>query len=442
MAVFRVDSAATGANNGTSWTNAYTSAAALFAAAPAFAAGDDIEIASTSSDTSVGATWSVGTGATPVRILSVNKTTGDLEEGATVNIITADSLLNGNLYVFGVTFSSTARTITFNGASNVAHQVYDTCRFHNTTSGVRFGANATTPRQFTRLRNCIFKSTNAAMTISVWSRNCFFENCSIDPTSATLTTAITLNYAHSDLTAIGCDFSKATNLISVAATAGATAKFIGCKTPANTFTGTHGGLGASQIELQGCDSPGLTQDHNYQYYRYDPAGILIHDTGVYKNGGFTNIDNAGTAVPLALKMVTNTLVSQTVPLYTPWFYQAVLATGSKTIAVHVGHALATLPKDTELFLEIQYSNDTTNNLLTDAHTRPVVAGTDAFDIRAGGTPLTDLGAAGWTKPASEVTKSHTLSKTITIANQGSLQVRVGCCIASATVYIDPQVTVA
>lgn len=106
MATVYIDSAASGADNGTSWTDAYNSIESYISAGPA--AGDLVYIDDGHSETLTNPydlSITAGTFAAPIRILCVDKADDSLSTGATINHADefADDTLR-DVYVYGMTF--------------------------------------------------------------------------------------------------------------------------------------------------------------------------------------------------------------------------------------------------------------------------------------------------------------------------------------------------
>lgn len=128
MTIIYVDSNAGGANDGTSWTDAYTDLASTTGAA----AGDEILIEYRHSQTVAANTtlnFSNGTLHNPVRLYSVDKDNSDaLRTGATYNLSTAayyTMTWQGSLYIYGVTQGGGYRQIFQPGAGK--QQEWDNC---------------------------------------------------------------------------------------------------------------------------------------------------------------------------------------------------------------------------------------------------------------------------------------------------------------------------
>jgi hypothetical protein len=112
-AVVYVDSGAGGANNGTSWVNAYTTLAAAITASGT--GGTDFYVKSTHTE---GAGWATtltfkGLAATPDRVFSCGSTnspptTGDLTFGALINTSVSGLVFNGYVYLYGCQFQAAA----------------------------------------------------------------------------------------------------------------------------------------------------------------------------------------------------------------------------------------------------------------------------------------------------------------------------------------------
>src|SRR5262245_7581706 len=121
MASYYVRSGASGANNGTSWTNAYT---VLGTAMSGKAAGDTFYVSEDHAE-SVGSsqTYALGSVANPCRILCVNHSgsvppvSADLRTTATITVTGSFNInLNGIYLVHGITFiASGSGNITFGG---------------------------------------------------------------------------------------------------------------------------------------------------------------------------------------------------------------------------------------------------------------------------------------------------------------------------------------
>lgn len=127
MATKYVYSGATGANDGTSWTDAWVA----LSSSTGVAAGDVIKIHKTHAETYAADTtwnWSNGTVASPVRIFVVDKDASDALSIATTNTISnpkKDIIFDGNVIMYGLVLK--AGDFFFLGSSK--HQHYESCSF-------------------------------------------------------------------------------------------------------------------------------------------------------------------------------------------------------------------------------------------------------------------------------------------------------------------------
>jgi len=145
----------------------------------------------------------------------------------------------------------------------------------------------------------------------------------------------------------------------------------------------------------------------------------------------TRTGGASDGDAFAWKVVTTAACGLGESYFTQWMPVWIPATGSKTFTVYIGNASADLT-DTECWLEVEY-------LGTASSTLPILATNRNADLLAAGTAHTDDTGSTWS--GGGLTYMQSLAKTVTIAKAGLAQVRVAFVKPSATVYIDPLVTV-
>jgi hypothetical protein len=382
--------------------------------------------------------------------LSVDKDNSNaLRYGATESTGGFQLVINGNVVVWGVKFQvGVGGAVNVNltvGGSTTTREVqhYINCGLYlQTTSAspsiIVGGLNNTNQLTLFVFDNCVFGFSATGQTIQTRG-NLQFIGCSLDTGKSSPTVLIkpSTTYNIGVLKATSCDFAFASALWLVSAAKQYAARFSNCKAPSTLFSGTHSGLGGSEIEMMACGT--ATDDHIYQYSYIDGSGQITQNTGVYLTTGAATVkDQDGTATPLSLSLVSSSSASIWFPLKSPWFNVEITSTGSKTLSVKCANTTAAL-KDNESWIEVEYMGSTAHPGTTNDVDAPVVSGTTSLNILSAGSTRTDT-AEAWTGITGEIT--HTLSKTVTVNQQGWARARVCLAKASSTVYVDPQVTVA
>lgn len=172
---------------------------------------------------------------------------------------------------------------------------------------------------------------------------------------------------------------------------------------------------------------------------------MLATAAVYPDvGPAVTTDTGGETIKLSYELTDDaTNINKANPLWTPWIPIFVAGTGSKTISVKCADSETNALKDGDLFLEVAYMGGaaaTDTAQLAAEGTFPVISGTQSFDVLAAGSDLTDTNEA-WTGITE--THTYTLSKTVTVDEQGYLLVRVGLGVATTNaVYASAKVGVA
>lgn len=169
---------------------------------------------------------------------------------------------------------------------------------------------------------------------------------------------------------------------------------------------------------------------NYRYERKTYAGNIVSETTKVLSSGAAS--DGTTAISLMLDGINANLVS---PLRTEQISKWNETTGSTmTVSVQVAYDSATLLKDSEIWLEVEYLGVAAQPIGNIASSAP------ANHAIAAGTNLVDTVVAWngtWTNK-----KTHTLSVTLTPQMKGYLQATVKLINNSVNVYVNPDVTVA
>jgi hypothetical protein len=435
-----------GGNDGGSYFNSspYASLKALTDAVT-LTENDTVYFASDHESATLSATYTVTCpNDSGLRFLSVNRTTRALEIGAHERTNGNYSyVINGALYVYGMTFSAGAGISQGSAVVGLARsnvpvdiQLFDACTFwiNSTNSSAHFaiGGSDNTNRHTVKLQDCAFTFIADVGTIRIYGASYVdMQDCILSSAVTTLFPVQTSRGMPNLLMNTGCDYSLATNLFDVTlADDPFVVAMVGCLVPSTLVTGTHPGPGSINLNLQGCGT--ATDDFAYGFYNNDGTGVVQQNTSVYlTTGGASFKDTDGATVPMSLSLTPSTHARYVTPLYTPWFNVEITATGSKTFSVKTAHTEAAVLKDNELWLEVEYMGNAAHPQLTNV--------TTASDIIAAGSNLTDTTEA-WTGITSE--KTHTLSKTVTVSQQGWARARVALAKQTTNaVYVDPQVTV-
>lgn len=432
-----VKSTAAGAADGTSWNNAFLTAAAATAAD---SAGDTIWLSQSHAESSGTAqTISLaGTASNPVKVLCGNDgsepptslaTTATITTTGSNNIsITGSGIIDGLTFNVGTGTSSASINIC---NADQSFQLYNNCNINLLNTGVNgrinFGLTAGASESGAKLNNSWFKFSNASQGVTLNKCQTFMIGGGI----AAGGTAITNFCPGSAIDAIkalfsGVDLSNlASNasLLPASVPASGEVTFINCKMPASWGGGLVAGAPINPMfraSMYNCDNAAT----NYRLWIETFAGYIKSETTLVKTGGASD----GTTA-LSWKMTTNANATEIFPLVSDDMCVWGATTGSsKTITVDILHDSATPLTDAEVWLEIDY------------------LGSASYPI---GSALNDKRTTILTTPADQTTSTATWTTTgMTNPNKQKLEVTftpqmVGIiyarlCLAkpSYTVYVD------
>ena len=429
------------ADNGSTWALAK---ATIAGAAAIDAAGDTIYVSQSHAE-SVTATALAfaGTPSSPVRVVCGNDGATPPTALATTATITGGTSawpIRGCLYAYGIAFKNTQGA---GGGFTLADdssspQTYESCTFELTANDNRpligiggNGSGGAQPR--VEFKNSSLKFAHAAQGITVNAASLYVTGGSILSGSTALTgTLFQLSSERSgpSVHVDGFDLSNMGSAASIVnATGTAPSRFVirNSKLPASwtgsLVSGTH--RPGFRAEMYSCDNA----DTNYKILIADYAGSIIDETVIVRTGGAS--DGATT---ISWKMVSTANAKYPVTnLASPEIVVWNETTGSSiTVTVEVVTDNVTLTDD-ECWIEVQY-------LGTSGYPRSLSASDAKADVLATAANQT-TSSASWTTTGLTTPVKQKLAVTFTPQEKGFIQARVVLAKASATVYVDPLLTV-
>lgn len=301
MADIFVDSAATGAANGTNWANAYTTLAAATAVATN---ADTIYVANTHNASQTTAKTITCPSSPGLRILVVTPSGASGNSGlatGAIEAIGAGSVIftiNGFAYfyglsIYGATNNNVACRIEIGVASTPSALYFDTCVFElrsiSTSLGIGYligpARSTLIDDNLIEFRNTSFKFGSTGQPFILGSAKTRFQNISFDSTGATPTTLLTGRPGAGSCVIEASDLSGESwsNLVGVAWDSPYDMLLRNCKLPSGTAltTGTYSGPGGVSIRMENCDS-GDTQ-YNVALGSY--TGTVVDESTIVRTGG-------------------------------------------------------------------------------------------------------------------------------------------------------------
>lgn len=442
MTIYYVDSNATGTNNGTSWTNAWTSLGSAFTNVTT--AGDVIYVSHQHNEQLTGdTTYTVGANhvtSNPLKIYSVDKNTNEVTTGAFIGHSSLNRSISfrGNLtglYVCGVTFyvasGGTDFIAFYNAPSNAAAAVFESCSFVIINNSIYFrfymGHSSTASLVILNLEflNCSFQYGHISQYIEVGNAFLNFINCSMAVGSIYPTTLIRNGSGGTIVSLIGCDLSNNDEIFSQGSYGQVTGVLRQCRMKSgfvllnSTMTGS-----SVNATLLDCDSG----DVHYRMAHADYFGTLQIDTGIYCNDNIAD-------TPLSWKIVSMATASAAMPYKTPWI--SVYHSGTSAITPYLEilrSGSSTAFTDAEVWAEWSYKGTSGSTRASIANDRFGPLGTPANQTTSSKT------ASDWTgENATSWFGKIGPAASITPVEAGDLSFRICVGAPSTTVYVDPQI---
>lgn len=428
------------ANNGTTWALAKATLAGIDAIDTA---GDLIAVSQAHAESTAGVlNWALaGSNASPTKLVCGNDgaspptavaATGTISTSGGATSIT----INGQLYVYGLSFiggvgGSTGGSITC-GTSSGSNQSYENCSFQIASSSpsAAIGVGSAT-NGVVRWRNCTIKFGATGQEMNMTANASFFWNGGSVLSGGSSPSNVLMDFvsAVARVEIENVDLSNLGSTVKFTQNVRNAGKYVmrNCKLPASwTGTLTNGTLGGGgRASMYNCDS-GNT---NYKVWIEDFAGAIREEIVDVRTGGASD----GTT-PFAWRMTTNT--NAVFPLHNLATDEIVIwndtAGSAKTLTVEILSSTATILKNNEAWLEVNYLTDSGDPLGTIA--------TSAPDILTTGTNNT-TSSATWTTTGLTSPAKMSLAITVTPQQKGWFICRVMMAKASAVMIVDPVITV-
>jgi len=427
MTTYYVDSNATGLNDGSSWTDAWTSIASV----PTGSAGDIILVASTHSETGTGNIMAAAPQSNPQQVISTNTSTGQYQAGATFESGTV-TLFRGVRY-FGLTLKPQTNSVVLNCEGGISY-CYE-CTFEAGTGSYPFysqGVVASGGSYYYgegHFEKCTFDFTGAyagAGCVTADKSRVLIKDCSFvapDPPLFRASTSFTHN--HKKFEVRNCDLSNVSTSLVLGGQQRCDFIISNCKlNPSVSYLSTAFTEPLAVLDVIDCDDGtitsrrGLTVREAYQ-------GTVATVESEYRSSGA----NDG-YVDYSWKLVSNSNAKEFTQALEVNDIVCEVESGSQTITVYVAGS-ASLNND-DFWIEVDSPSEEVS---------PTAQGkfrTTKPDPLATPTALTLDTSSTWngsgvgTKQKIEVAISPTIAGTVTVR----------CYLAkpSTTVYVDPKIS--
>ena len=427
MTIHFVDDTATGANDGTSKTDAWTS----YQSSTGVAAGDTIRVASTHDEIVSGAfnpDWLNGTNAAPIKIISVDFSDDSYaSRGARIGADGANFVIAGVVQFYGMKLDATTGDFFFLD-DGVEIQVFDDCAINvGDGNGDFFSPAAPSIAIF---RNCTITLNDTFFFAATVGCHLHFINC--DLVKAGAETSLILGMDHNAHYIFeGCDLTDWTTIVQ-AADSGAKVHIKQCQMKSGfaLFSGTIAG-GQEFLFVRSHSDTNITVPKLGLQELQLFTGAITADLTSFRTGG---ADDGEQANAHSWKMVSNANTLEFFdPLCTPWGVRWVDGGAEITLTFNVASG-GTL-NDDDFWIEMLTPDETaTATTLADFRTSRMA------DPQATPAALTTDGDSTWN--GSGVGTKQKVSFTFTPDIAGPVKFRACLAKPSTTVYFDPKVGVA
>ncbi len=425
MATYYVDSNATGLDDGSSWTDAWTS----IASATGATAGDFILVSHTHSQTP-SYPWPRflnGTVNNPIKLISTNSSTGQYAYGAKFSSGSVASS-GGNIYCKGFDFSTLIYDFSFGGSTTLPLgdiAVFENCYFGFNRGGtdVNFaiGGNQTV----VKFVNCeIYSSGTGSLMLSdsqFWSGRFEFDSCIFDAPNAYVSTS---NYNEPSKPHLfrNCDLTNFSYMF-VNGNSQRQVVVEDCNLNAS-FTAFNVTPHDEKLTVFSSDDSVLTGEADGVHLIATSRGEVTTSKTEYRSSGAESDVNYSWKLAASSSCVEGYTALDAVPI------SKYVESGSQTITVYVAGGASL--NDDDFWIEVESPSEEVS---------PTAQGkfrTTKPDPLATPTALTSDTSSTWngtgvgTKQKIEVAISPTIAGTVTVR----------CYLAkpSTTVYVDPKIS--
>lgn len=343
------------------------------------------------------------------------------------------------VFFYGITLrtsGSTQDSITLSSAAGTDY-LFDTCYLWqgntSTSASISLANYGGSPdvEGFIELRNCTLRFGATAQGLRLNTHGFIARNCSISSSGSTPSTFLQI-YGSGTALFEGCDLSLITGTLMGNNTGGwRSTYFVNCKLGAGVVIQaaqtTYNNRSQAETYVFNCSSG----DQHYHMHHYNGLGQTIMDTGIYANDG-AQYDGSNR---LSWKITTTANTHKQRPYESPWIDRYHAGTSGITPYLEIlRDGSSTAFNNDEVWAEFSYQG-------TSGYPQSVFVN-DACAL-AGSAAAQDnstKGASDWTgENATAWFGKIDSGASITPAEIGHLRSRVCVGIASATVYVDPQI---
>ena len=437
MTDYYYDAQASGANDGTTKTDAFTTFAAALAA---MAAGDRLLRNVTSVETVTGDTYLT----LPDRstILTINYTTNALAESDTTQYLgNPNSTLNlylygNNVYIHGMAFArggNGGRSMWFNQKGGVCAFTLSSCKILNNSiywDNIKFGGSSSSSCAQVLLidceviSNCSYNNWRIVCGAKVKLSN--FKYTKIG--SQTQPTALfgvgtdtlggsTLEINNSDLSELTTNIVENSSGASLVATISNSKIGVGCSLLSSSGLNTRLAASAEVFAFNVSSA-----DQRYHIAFQNAFGLLVCDTGISFN-------------TVSWKIITTADATETFPFVTPFLDRWWTATSAITPTLEILRTDSTSAlNNDDVWAEYSYQGTSGSPLGISVNNGKVL-------LESNAAIPTGAGTGAWTNPGGTAWSGKLVSPSITPLNPGTLRARVLVGKPLQTIYVNPSIDV-